>query len=176
MIYLENISPSLDPTFLGTAMSYSNVDAILYGGEAAMEFQITDTLKLEGSIDLMRGRKTKLDGLSGDEDLAEMPPVRGRVALEYNNELWFAKFEVRMAEAQLNVDESISESPLDGYTVLNLLVGYYLTENLLWTIGVENINDQAYSTKNVNIRNPFTHYGISNEPGRFIYMSLKWGF
>ena len=180
MIYLENISPTIEPesggVFLGTAMSYNNVDAFLYGGEAYLDFQISESFKIVGGVELMKGRKRTLDGLSGDEDLAELPPVRGRVSIEYNNRLWFGKFEVQMAEATLSVDESISETSLDGYTVLNVLIGYYLTDNLLWTIGVENITDQAYSTKNVNIRNPFTNYGISNEPGRFVYMSLKYGF
>jgi len=180
MIYLENISPTIKPetggVFLGTAMSYNNVDAELYGGEASLDLQISDSFKIVGGVELTKGKKKTLDGLSADLDLAELPPLRAKVAIEYNNRLWFGKFEAKMAEARLSVDESISESPLDGYTVLNLLIGYYLTENILWTIGVENITDQAYSSKNVNIRNPFTNYGISNEPGRFVYMSIKWGF
>lgn len=179
MIYLENMSPLLDGdngVFLGTAMSYNNVDAILYGGEVTLEFRLTDTIKIEGGLKLLKGKKTRLDGLSGDSDLAEMPPVRSRVAVEYNNKLWFGKIEVEIADAQLNVDESISESQLDGYTVVNFILGYYLTDNVLWTVGMENITDRAYSSKNVNIRNPFTNYGVSNEPGRFVYMSLKWGF
>ena len=178
MIYLENFSSALDEggNFIGSAMSYNNVDAILYGGEASIELRLTDALKFQSSVELLRGKKTRLDGLSADEDLAEMPPLRARFALEYNNKLWYSKVEVQTAEAQLNVDESISESPLGGYTVVNFVLGYYLTENLLWTVGVENITDETYSTKNVNIRNPFTNYGVSNEPGRFVYMSLKWGF
>lgn len=180
MIYLENISTTIEAdgsgAFLGTAMSYNNVNAELYGGEAYLDLQISESFKIVGGVELMKGKKRSLDGLSGDADLAELPPVRAKVAVEYNNRLWFGKFEVKMAEAKLNVDESISETPLDGYTVLNVLIGYYLTDNLLWTVGVENISDQAYSTKNVNIRNPFTNYGISNEPGRFVYMSLKYGF
>lgn len=178
MIYLESFSPDLGEggSFIGTAMSYNNVDAILYGGETSLELKLTDSLKVEGGLEFLRGRKTRLDGLSADEDLAEMPPLRARVAMEYNNTLWFGKVEVQMAQAQPNVDESISESPLDGYTVVNFVLGYYLTENLLWTVGIENLTDQAYSIKNVNIRNPFTNYGVSNEPGRFVYMSLKWGF
>jgi len=180
MIYLENISPTISngngSVFLGTAMSYSNIDAELYGGEASLELKLSDSFKVSGGVELMKGKKKSLDGLSGDLDLAELPPIRARVAVEYNNKLWFGKFEVNMAEAKLNVDESISETPLDGYTVLNFLIGYYVTDNLLLTVGVENFTDQAYSTKNVNIRNPFTNYGLSNEPGRFVYMSIKWGF
>jgi iron complex outermembrane recepter protein len=178
MIYLENISPALDlgGAFIGTAMSYNNVDAILYGGETSLEIKLTDSIKFEGGLELLKGRKTRLDGLSADKDLAEMPPLRSRVSIEYNNKLWFGKVEVQMAKAQPDVDESISESPLDGYTVVNFVLGYYLTDNLLWTVGVENVTDQAYSIKNVNIRNPLTNYGVSNEPGRFVYMSLKWGF
>jgi iron complex outermembrane receptor protein len=177
MIYLENITPAIDQAgFLGTAISYNNIDANLWGGEASMQVNLADSLVFTGAVELIRGEKTTLDGLSGDRDLAELPPLSARLALEYDDKAWFGKFELRMAEAQLNVDESLSESPLDGYTVLNTLIGYYITENLLITIGVENITDQAYATRNVNIRNPFTRYGLSNEPGRFIYVSFKWGF
>ena len=178
MIYLENFTTAIDEggNFIGTAMSYNNVDAMLWGGEVNLEVKLMDSFKLKGGLEILRGKKTRLDGLSADDDLAEMPPMRTHVALEYNNQLWFSKLEVQMAEAQPNVDESISESPLDGYTVFNFVLGYYLTDNLLWTVGVENITDQAYSTKNVNIRNPFTNYGVSYEPGRFVYVSLKWGF
>lgn len=180
MIYLEDISPMIRPesggVFLGTAMSYNNVDAVLHGGNAYLDFRINDAFTLTGGVEFTQGRKKQLDGLSGDRDLAELQPLRAKLALEYNNRLWFGKVELQMAEAQYAVDESISETALDGYTVVNLLLGYYLTRNLLFTLGVENLSDQSYSTKNVNIRNPFTNYGVSNEPGRFVYMSLKWGF
>ena len=179
LIYLENIGPALEEngfSTLGTAYSYENIDAEIYGGDASLEFRLNDRMKLVGSIEFLKGTKTQLDGFSADEDLGEMPPVRGRIALEYDNDLWFGKVEWRGAEALTNVDESISEAPLDGYSVVNLLIGYYVAENLLVTVGVENLSDQSYSTRNVNIRNPFSNYGVSNEPGRFVYLSLKWGF
>ena len=105
MIYLENISPTIEPAsggvFLGTAMSYNNVDAELYGGEAYLDLQVSESFKIVGGIELMKGKKKSLDGLSGDEDLAELPPLRAKVAIEYNNQLWFGKFEVEMAEGKV---------------------------------------------------------------------------
>ncbi len=178
LIYIENLNPNQigGEQFIGTAISYNNIDALVFGGDLEVALDFTKNLRLEGGVEMLKGKKRRLNTFSGDEDLAEMPPLQGHVALSFDNDQIFGKFEVRMADAQLDVDESISEVRLDSYTILNLMMGYNLTTNTLWTVGVENIGDQVYTRQNANIRNPFTNYGIVNETGRFVFMSLKWQF
>jgi iron complex outermembrane receptor protein len=180
LIYLEDFSATIEGeeggAFIGTAMGYNNLNAILYGGEASLALQMGSSLSLSASVDFLKGRKSSLDGLSADPDLAEIPPIRARMAMEYDFRLGFLRSELLLAEAMLAVDESVSEAALDGYTVWNLLAGVYVSENLLVTVGVENLSNQAYATRNGNIRNPFSTYSVPNEPGRFAYVSLKWGF
>src|SRR5690606_28848932 len=60
MIYLEDISPMIRPesggVFLGTAMSYNNVDAVLHGGNAYLDFRINDAFTLTGGVEFTQGR------------------------------------------------------------------------------------------------------------------------
>lgn len=177
LIYLEMLDPgSFEASPLGTIRSFSNIDARLYGADLLLGLDLSDSLRLQGSLAYLHGSKHRMDGYSGDDDLSEMPPIQGSVAVVFKGERWFGRAEIQVADSQLKVDQAIQEVSLEGYTIFNLVAACNLSQNTLWAVGVDNLGDQVYSIRNVNSRNPFSNFNVVNESGRFIYTSLRVSF
>jgi len=177
LIYLETLDPgSFEASPLGTIHSFSNIDARLYGIDMAASLSLSDALKLQGSLAFLHGSKYRMDGSSGDADLSELPPIEGNLAVILKGARWFGRAEMRVADSQLKVDQAIHELPLEGYTIFNLVAACNLTRNVLWAVGIDNLGNQLYTSRNVNTRNPFSNFNVVNESGRFVYTSLRVSF
>ncbi len=167
-IYLTKIS--------GTkmAMSYQNIDAHIYGGDISLLGMLTDTISFELGAAYQRGKKDS--GNYTDSDLAEIPPLKTRAAVRYDNGSIFGIFEGIYAARQNDVDSDLNEKETKSYIVFNLKAGYIVSGKGSISIGIDNIFDKNYYTHLSYFRNPFSSGVRIPEPGRFVYMNVSYRF
>ena len=158
------------------ARSYANTDATLFGGEAKLSYAITDTLFFLGGLSYVRGKKDTKPQLGiRDGDLAEIPPLRTRLALRYDNGESFAELEGVFSSTQSNVDSDLGETKTSGYGIINLRLGREY-KRFRVTAGVENLLDKFYYEHLSYLRDPFSTGTKVPEPGRSFYLNLSYSF
>ena len=158
------------------ARSYENVQARMYGGEMSYSVGISDALLLLGGVSYTRGVKDLIPGANIlDRDLAEMPPLKGRMALRYGTRRLFGELEGVAVHAQNQVDSGLGEQPTSGYGLLNLKAGFH-SENWRLTGGIDNLLDRFYYEPFSYQRDPFRSGVRIPEPGRNIYCIVSYRF
>lgn len=159
-----------------SARSYANVNARLYGGEAKATFAITQTLFIEGGASYVRGEKdTKPSENITDKDIAEIPPLKGRVALRYDRGVYFAQVEGLFQATQDRVDSDLNESKTSGWGILNLKAGGEYGRFRV-VVGVDNLFDKFYYEHLSYRRDPFSSGVKVPEPGRSFYLNGSYVF
>lgn len=172
LIYLASL-----PGAAGPVRTYENIDAELYGFDAAVGWQVLDPLRLEASLAWQKGRKLTLASGNTDRDLGEIPPLSGRAAA-----VWTPADDLRVtaeglfADAQEDLDSDLGEQRLDGYAVLNLRLSWQANETLRLGAGIDNVFDETYAVHNAYLRDPFSSGAVVNEPGRFLYLRVAARF
>ncbi len=158
------------------ARSYTNVDARLYGGEAKATLALTETLFLEGGFSYVRGKKdTDPSRNITDEDIAEIPPLKGRLALRFDTGIYFAQIEGLFQATQDKVDSDLNEQKTPGWGIVNLKVGGDY-RNFRLIAGVENLFDKFYYEHLSYLRDPFSSGTRVPEPGRSFYVNASYLF
>ncbi|WP_187647415.1 TonB-dependent receptor [Nitrosophilus labii] len=161
-------------------LTWENIDAHIYGTDLSIVSMINDELSLEAGASYQRGRKDSQPiDTQTDEDLAQIPPLKGRVALNYDNGDYFARVEVLAASKYSNYDADNGEQEIDGWTVLNLKGSKDLAKNITLNVGVDNVFDETYAVNNTYAGRALiggTTPILINEPGRFIYANLDFRF
>ncbi len=171
-IYLTKIPSLVDTT--KSATSYQNIDAHIYGGDLTVIGMLTDTVSIEAGAAYQRGKKDS--GNYTDSDLAEIPPLKTRLALKYDNGAAFGMIETIYAARQSKVDTDLNEQPTKSYYVVNLKTGYIIKNKAFVGIGIDNLFDKNYYTHLSYLRNPFSAGTKVPEPGRFVYMNVNLSF
>ena len=107
-----------------SARTWANVDAQLRGGELAAVVPLAGRLFLSGDLSYVRGTKdtNPAAGIT-DADLAEMPPLRGRTALRFDDGRFYAVAEGVFSASQRHVDSALKEEATGGWGVANVLAG-----------------------------------------------------
>ena len=169
----------------GTAISqnnFKNIDATVYGVELTSTYYASDDVTLDLGVSYKRGEKDKaLDGQT-DKDLADMSPIRGNLALNYeykNNSI--ASVELRASDKWSNFDKDNGEQELGAWAVLNLKVKHAVNKNFDFTLGINNLLDETYAISNtyadlILLTGGTTDVMLVNEPGRYIYTNLTFKF
>ncbi len=170
-IYLTKIK---DKTNTLNAMSYQNIDAHIYGGDLSILGVLSDTVSVEAGVAYQKGKKDS--GNYNDSDLAEIPPLKTRLAVKYDNGDFFTIVESIYASKQDSVDEDLKEIPTKSYYVINLKMGVNLGSHIFVGGGIDNILDKNYYTHLSYLRNPFSAGTKIPEPGRFFYVNFNWIF
>ncbi|RUM60835.1 MAG: TonB-dependent receptor [Persephonella sp.] len=170
-IYLTRIS-SLDNT--STATSYKNIDAHIYGISLSLISYITNNLYTEFSLAYQRGRKDS-EGYN-DKDLAEIPPLKVRFALNYENEKFRGELENIYSSSQKNVDTDLNEYKTSAYYIANIKGRYSINKNLNVGFGIDNFFNITYYSHLSYLRNPFSSGTKIPEPGRFTYLNVNLNF
>jgi iron complex outermembrane receptor protein len=153
------------------ARTWTNVDATLRGGEASGTLPLREHLFLSGELSTVWGRQSG-PGTGGESDLAEMPPLRGRVGLRYDDGRLFALAEGVFAADQDRVDATLGEQPTPGWGIANLSAGWR-TARLTLTLGVTNVFDRAYAEHLSFQRDPFRSGVRVLEPGRSAFLNAS---
>ena len=119
---------------------FTGNDAVLKGFEGSLDWRAVGDLVVQGTASYVRGTLDETD-----QPLPLIPPLHGRVALEYAPTSWFARAEAELAARQDRVAEFETETP--GYAVFHLSAGlrFALGGRLnVLTVGVENLTDEVY--------------------------------
>ena len=158
------------------AQSYANVDATLRGFAVEGSMAVSSRVFLSGDIAYVRGTQDPVPELGIDStDLAEIPPLSGRLALRWQNPRFFAEVEGVGAARQDRVNTDLNEEPTPGWSIVNLKGGFTSGSWRLQLI-LGNLFDRTYHEHYSYLRNPFRNGFVLNEPGRNVTVSLGWRY
>lgn len=164
-----------------TQNHFENVDARIWGFELSGSYVFNEALYADFSVAQQNGEKK--DALTGqsDKDLAEIPPFKYNVALNYQyDESLLLRAEVIGAGSWSHLDADNGEQKLDAYTVLNLKGTKEMGKHFEVTVGVDNVLDSTYAVSNTYKDLTLLQTGgdvmLLNEPGRYVYTNIKYKF
>jgi iron complex outermembrane receptor protein len=159
------------------ARSFANVDASLVGGELGWSLPIVfGRVFVSGDVSYVRGTQ-KGDTSRGiaEGPLAEMPPLRGRVAARYDDGRFFGSVEGVFAADQERVDASLNEARTPGWGTMNASAGLR-QGRLQVTAGLANLFDRLYVEHLSFQRDPFRTGVRVPEPGRSFFANASFRF
>ena len=162
--------------------AFSNIDATLYGTELSASYYINDDISLDFGASYKRGEKKEALAGQTDKDLADIAPLRGNIALNYeyaNNST--ASLEVRASKRWSDFDADNGEQELAGWSIINMKVKHAINKKFDFTLGVNNLLDATYAQSNTYVDLTLIVAGtddvmLMNEPGRYIYTNLDFKF
>lgn len=161
-----------------SARSYENVDAQFFGGEVDLRLSLTQGLFLFGGMSYVQARKeTKPDPLKNirSSRVAEIPPLKTRLALRYDKGMYFGEVETILSATQNRVDTDLKEEKTSGYGVVNVKVGGNFRGFTL-SAGIDNVLDKKYFEHLSYQRDPFRSDFKVPEPGRTFYVNVSYTF
>jgi iron complex outermembrane receptor protein len=160
----------------GLTQTWRNIDAHLYGVDAKATADLLDEVYVEAALAYQKGRKDSQTRNNSDKDLAEIPPLKSRLAFHYDASRIFAVLEWIHSEDNDDVDEQAGEVRLSGWDVCNLRAGYELSQHVTLNLGIDNLFDEYYAVANSYEWDVVAGTGanppIVFEPGRSIYGSI----
>ncbi|QFR42667.1 TonB-dependent receptor [Sulfurimonas xiamenensis] len=167
--------------FNKTANTFNNIDATVYGAELSTSIYATDALTVDMKASYKVGEKDDV-APGADEDLADIAPLRGDIALNYEymtNSV--ATLEVQASDKWDDFDADSGEQELDSWAIVNLKVKHAVNKNFDFTLGVNNLFDETYALSNtyadlILLTTGSTDTMLLNEPGRYIYTNLTFKF
>ncbi|AXX94493.1 TonB-dependent receptor plug domain-containing protein [Arcobacter ellisii] len=157
--------------------TFENIDAKIYGLDISGLYVITDNFSLDYGMAYQRGKK---DEDVADKDLAEIPPLKANLALNYEMDKSKYTAEILAVDSWDSFDSSAKEQELGGYAVVNLKYTNQLHKNIGLTLGLDNVFDKVYASTNTYQDIRYVETGGSpilfNDPGRYGYVNLKYSF
>ena len=165
-----------------TTNAFHNINATVYGAEAHLSYYLNDDITLDTGLSYKRGTKDEALAGQSDKDLADMAPLRGNIALNYeyaNNSL--ATLNFKASDKWSNFDGDNGEQAIDAWSILNFKIKHAINKQFLFTFGVNNIFDATYVTSNTYADLNLVVTGtqdvmLLNEPGRYVYTNLDFTF
>jgi len=182
-IYLNKTNTTI---MMGKAVSYNafeNIDATVYGAELSASYYINDDMTLDMDASYKKGQKDQAMQNQTDTDLADIAPLRGSIALNYeyaNNSI--ATLKARASDRWDVIDSDNGEQELAGWATLDAKVKHTVNKKFDFTIGVNNMFNQTYAQSNTYAdlilitAGGSTDVMLMNEPGRYIYTNLDFKF
>lgn len=167
--------------------SWANIDARIIGFDAHADYLLTNEWRIESGAAYQKGTKkdtAQLQTLTtqpqSDSDIAEIPPLKGRVALVFDDAINYAMAEWIGARFQ-TIDSDNGEKPISGYGIFNLKYGHDFQNGFSLMAGINNFFNRTYAVNNGYIGNELiASNGIDplvlNEPGRNFYTTVSYKF
>ena len=163
--------------------TYENVDATVYGIELLGTYIATDSLYFDYGVAYQKGTKDNaLKGQTGT-NMPDIAPLKLNVAINYDYDNTFnLRAEVVAADAWDDFDAQNGEQALDAYSVLNLTATKIFSKNFEATVGVDNVLDETYAVSNTYkdlvllTTEGSNNVMLMNEPGRYMYMNMRYKF
>ncbi len=162
--------------------NFENIDATLYGLEVDGHWYISDEFTLDFGLSYLRGEKDEALQGQTDTDLAEVPPLKANLKLNYEySYLNTASIELIAADAWDSFDADNGEQALPGYGVVNLKLTHNFTNKFELTVGIDNLLDRTYAVSNTYKDLTLLTDGtgdvmLMNEPGRYTYINGTYKF
>jgi len=159
-----------------------NIDVTIYGAELSASVYLSDDATLDMGASYKVGEKDTLTTGQTDKDLADMAPLRGNIALNYeymNNSM--ATIELRASDKWSKIDSDNGEQELNAWSIVNMKVKQAINKKFDFTLGVNNLFDETYAVSNtyadlILVTSGATDVMLLNEPGRYIYTNLDFKF
>ncbi len=163
----------------GAYSSARNIDARTYGGELTASYMLTNVIKLNSSINYVKG-KNETDNLP----LAQVAPLEGRFAVAYDDKVYSYGALLRLVAPKndfaLN-QGNISGKDLGksgGFGIFSLNAGYKPSKKTFIAAGVDNLFDKTYAEFISRSASSASTGGIAgyvpsfrvNEPGRTAWL------
>ncbi|MDD3060600.1 MAG: TonB-dependent receptor, partial [Sulfurimonas sp.] len=163
------------------ANNFVNIDATVYGGEISASIYATDDLTIDMGASYKRGQKDEALVGQTDKDLADMAPLRGSVAFNYEYmQDSVATLETQLSDKWDEIDADNGEQELAAWGILNAKIKHAFNKNFDFTFGVNNILDATYAQSNTYVDLTLLSAGIDtmllNDPGRYVYTNLDFKF
>lgn len=166
----------------GTYMTPSsrNVNVHTYGAELTAGYLLSHTVKFNSSLAYVTGRN-ETDGLP----LAQIPPLEGRLGLNYDDRQYSYGVLLRLVAAknEVAIDQgNISGKDVGksgGFGVLSLNAGYKPNKKTLIAAGIDNLFDKSYAEFISRAGSSITGYTQTtrvNEPGRTAWLKATVAF
>ena len=164
-----------------TSTTFNNIDATVYGAELSTSIYATDALTVDIRASYKVGEKDNV-APGEDKDLADIAPLRGDIALNYEymtNSI--ATLQVQASDKWDNYDADSGEQELDSWAIVNLKVKHAVNKNFDFTLGVNNLFDETYALSNtyadlILLTGSGDTTMLLNEPGRYFYTNLTFKF
>jgi iron complex outermembrane receptor protein len=160
--------------------TWTNIDAHIYGADFQAVIDIAADLSLEAAASYQRGRKDSQPDENNDKDLAQIPPLKTKLALNYEHSDFFGTIEWIYSHKADHIDADAGEVTLSGWNVVNFRAGYQHNPHFSLNVGIENIFDEHYAVANSYEWDVVSGSGatpaIVYEPGRFCYATISYMF
>ncbi|MDX1809059.1 MAG: TonB-dependent receptor [Sulfurospirillaceae bacterium] len=166
-----------------TPHAFENIDAKIYGLEISGSYDLSDNLYIDYGLAYQRGRKDQPLAGQTSKDLADIPPLKTNIALNYNyNSTTKARVELIAAKSWSEYDADNGEQKIPGYGIINIRAQKTFHKNIEATVGIDNLFDKTYAVSNTYADLSLLSDGstgnvmLLNEPGRYVYFNLKYKF
>lgn len=165
------------------ANKFENVDASIYGIDITGTWYALDSLYMDFGAAYQRGQKDEaLEGQT-NTNLADIPPLKGNVALNWlYYEESVATIEFVAANKWSRIDDENGEQKLDAWSVVNLKIDHQFPYGFGLAIGVDNVLNETYAVSNTYKDltllsvDPDAEVMLMNEPGRYFYLNASYQF
>jgi hemoglobin/transferrin/lactoferrin receptor protein len=146
--------------------------ANVMGISSTLSYSLSSGLSFNAIVNYTKGTVTRFDNT--ESPLDHIPPVFGKIGVEYNKEKYYAQFFVlyngwkRIGDYLLNAEDNEAYATKDGmpaWYTFNIRGGYNINEKLKVNISVENIMDVQYRVFASGI----------HAPGRNICLGVHYG-
>ena len=178
--YVNRVSDYILFDYRETSPKASNIDASMMGGEAGGRVAFADNWSLDGSLSYVRGQNR-----STGKPMPQIPPLEGKLALNYQAHDWHSTLlwrmvahQHRIAQQQGNVTGQDFGSSA-GFGVLSWNLDYRFTDRLSGQIGIDNLLDKNYSEHLNMAGNKQFGYSATQsipEPGRTWWLAASYHF
>ncbi|MGE4420011.1 MAG: TonB-dependent receptor [Sulfurimonas sp.] len=163
-----------------TGNTFNNIDATVYGAELSASIYATDTIVVDMGVSYKVGEKDNV-AAGVDKDLADIAPLRGNIALNYeymSNSV--ATLEVQASDKWSDYDADNGEQELGSWAVVNMKVKHAVNKKFDLSVGINNLFDKTYAASNTYADLILLTAGadtmLLNEPGRYVYTNLTFKF
>lgn len=163
-----------------TTTTWKNIDARIVGFDLQSDIVLNNDWRIDAGMAYQKGTKKDPSQLGQtDKDLAEIPPMKGRAALVFDNTAHYAAAEWIGASSQ-TIDSDNGEKEIGGYGIVNFKYGAQLGNGFSLSTGINNFFNRTYAVSNSYVGNEFLADGgvplVLNEPGRNFYATLSYKF
>ncbi|MCP5310888.1 TonB-dependent copper receptor [Cognatazoarcus halotolerans] len=165
------------PLVSSFASTARNIDATTYGLESDMSYRLAPRWTGTATLAWVHG-KNDTDGTP----LAQIPPLEGRLGLEYDTGVWSAGALWRLVGGQHRVDVGAGNivgqdiGPTAGFGVFSINAGYRVRKDVLVSAGIDNLFDKTYAehiSRSGAMINGYEQTTRVNEPGRTFWLKAR---
>jgi hemoglobin/transferrin/lactoferrin receptor protein len=131
-------------------------DGYIYGVELEGEYHINDQWKLTANITYQDGKQDTLDEIGGvvtSDTIRRLSPLAGSASLRWthpNDKVWVettvlaATTQNNLGAGDLRDGQRVPTNGTPGYLIGTMRAGWQAQENMLFTLGLENLTDEDY--------------------------------